>query len=231
MKNSKSSTSITAIPTHLAPGRFSRFDDADPVIKDIVAAQGRARGVLQKILEVHELRMSNLMEAPLANLRASKAHAEKELAATLPIVDGQRTKTRAAIAELQKEIDGSLAQGASWQFAKETREHVRSLPNDKREAFVSDALSRGDTLAAAAVIGTPGYLSGLSESARQLFLHRYREQGHPEQATRIRALTEAQDILDAGGAAMLSEVHGLFDAVDLQAAEKHAEKVRQAEAG
>lgn len=224
--------SFTAIPTHLAKGRFSKFDADDPVVRNIVSVQGRMRAKTQKIVEVHELRMGNAMETPLANLKASKAHAEKELAATLPMVDRQREATGAEVAKLQKVIDDSLADGAlNWAYAKETREHVKSLPKGVRGDFVSNALATGQTRAAAAVLGVPAYLSGLSEGERNLFLHRYKEESHPIEAARIRALTEAQELLDTGGTAMISEVHSLFNTVELDAAEKHAEKVRQAEVG
>ena len=189
------------------------------------------RSRLHKIKRVHDLRMSNLLEAPLANLRASKAHAEKRLVEALPLVDGQRKKTKATIEKLESEIENSLENGAlRWQFAAETRAHVKSLSKEDRSKFIERALSNGDRRAVAAVLGVPGYLSGLNDSARQLFLSRYRRECFPERTARIDALREAQEILDAGGSSLMREVETLFRNADLSSAEAHADRLRQAEA-
>lgn len=200
MKKSQSKLKITELPTSLAERRFDSFDETDPVIKDIVSVQSRMRSRLSKIMQVHELRMGNAIEAPLANLKASKSHAERELVQVLPMVDRQREQTNAAIAHLEKEIDESLADGAiKWQFAHEARQHVKQLTNNDREKFVENALRNGDRKAAAAVLGVPAYLSGLNESAYKLFQHRYRSECFPKSAARIKSLRQAQDILDEGG--------------------------------
>lgn len=231
MNNHQSKLKITELPTHLAEQRFSSFDTSDPVIKDIVSVQGRMRSRLGKIKQVHELRMGNAIEAPLANLRASKSHAEKELTQTLPLVDGQRKRTSAEISTLEKEIDESLERGAvRWQFAEETRQHVRQLPKNDRAKFVETALANGDQLAAAAVLGVPAYLSGLSDSSRNLFASRYRSECFPESSARIKALSEAQEILDEGGKSLMREVERLYRDVDISSAEAHAERLRQLEA-
>jgi hypothetical protein len=231
VKKAESKLKITELPTHLAEPRFNNFDPDDPVIRDIVSVQGRMRSKLGKIKQVHELRMGNAIEAPLANLAASKSHAEKELAQTLPFVDQQRKKTRDAIAALEKEIDESLDKGASrWQFAEETRQHVKQLSQKDREKFVETALRDGDQLAAAAVLGVPPYLSGLNKSAHKLFLSRYRSECFPESSARIKALSDAQDILDKGGMAFMSEVEQLFRNADISGAEAHAERLRRLEA-
>jgi hypothetical protein len=81
---------------------------------------------------------------------------------------------------MQREIDASLEQGATkWAFAQETRQHVKELPADKREAFVADCLARGDALAAAAVLGVPPYLSGISEASHAMYLRRYADAAFP----------------------------------------------------
>lgn len=231
MNNHQSKLKITELPTHLAEQRFSSFDTSDPVIKAIVSVQGRMRSRLGKIKQVHELRMSNLLEAPLANLRASKSYAEKELAQMLPMVDKQREKTNSEIAALEKEIDESLEKGAvRWQFAEETRQHVRQLTKNDRAKFVETALADGNQLAAAAVLGVPAYLSGLNDSARNLFVSRYRTMCFPKSSARIKALSEAQEILDEGGKSLMREVETLYRNEDISSAEAHAERLRQLEA-
>ena len=175
--------------------------------------------------------MSNLLEAPLANLRASKSYAEKELAQMLPMVDKQREKTNSEIAALEKEIDESLEKGAvRWQFAEETRQHVRQLTKNDRAKFVETALADGNQLAAAAVLGVPAYLSGLNDSARNLFVSRYRTMCFPKSSARIKALSEAQEILDEGGKSLMREVETLYRNEDISSAEAHAERLRQLEA-
>ena len=231
MNKAQSKLKITELPTPLAEPRFNSFDTTDPVIRDVVSVQGRMRSRLSKIMNVHELRMGNAVETPLANLKASKSHAEKELAQTLPLVDQQRQKTKAAIAALEKEIDASLDKGASkWQFAEETRQYVRQLTNKEREKFVERALSDGDQLASAAVLGVPAYLSGLNKAAHTLFLSRYRSECFPGSSARIKALSEAQEILDEGGKSLMREVESLFRNADISSAEAHAERLRQLEA-
>lgn len=221
----------TRLPTHLAEGRFAPFDAEDPTVRDIVAAQGRARKSLESIHRFHELAMTNPNETPVANMRASKLHAEKKQAEALAVIDAQRKRTRAEVTRMQSEIDASLERGAlKWPFAAETRQHVKSLPADKREAFVADALARGDTLAAGAVLGVPPYLSGLTEATQAVYLHRYKAEAFPDYMKRIESLTEAQEILDAGGASILDAVGGLVNEAELAKAEKHAALMREAEA-
>lgn len=222
---------LNSLPTHLVEGRFAKFDDKDPVIQAIVSAQGRARTKLLKVFEVHDLHMSNRLKTPLANMLASKGFAEKALAEVLPALDRQREATKAEIKKLQRTIEDSLEAGAlRWNFATETREYVRSLPTAKdREKFIADALARGERLAAAAVLGVPAYLSGLSETSQKLFLHRYKAEAFPDVVARTEALTKAQDILDDGGQSMISEVQKLFDQQALNDAEGHVEKIRAAE--
>ena len=227
MKKSK----LTRIPTHLHAARFSRFEADDPVVKDIIAAQARARAAAEAILESYDLRMADPNNTRAANLRKAKVYAEKKLAEVLPAIDEQRKRTRAVIDEAEKDIARGLAEGATeWAFAQETRAHVRSLTEPQRAAFLGDCFNRGDRLAAAAVLGVPAYLSGLSEAAQRAYRLRYRQVFHPAESKRVAALSAAQEILDAGGTAFINSTMRLFDDREVSAAEQHERRVTEAEA-
>jgi hypothetical protein len=79
------------------------------------------------------------------------------------------------------------------------------------------------------VLGVPAYLSGLNKAAHTLFLTRYRSECFPESSARIKALSEAQEILDDGGKSLMREVESLFRNADISSAESHAERLRQLE--
>jgi hypothetical protein len=223
---------VTKIPTHLHEGRFAKFDAGDSVVAEIVAAQRRARGEMERILEVHELRMDNPLQTRIANLKASKSHAERRMLEALRVIDRQRERTAKVVETLEGKIEAELANGARrWELSGETRARFNAMRDAERQKFIDERFAEADVLALGAILGVPGYLSGLSEGRREVLLHRYRQTFHGEDLARVEALREAQKVLDDGGSAMLTNVAAMFADREIAAAEAKEARVREAESG
>jgi hypothetical protein len=206
-------------PTHLHPGQFDRFDIADPVIAGLESARAAAFRAAESIVAAAQARAANTLETPLKNQQAARAYSRRKLAETLPALDAAIARGITAVANLEQIIATSLSKAATaWTFANATREHVRSLPDGSaRVEFIMRDL-RGDAQAASAVIGAPGYLSGLSDGQHAMLAEAHRRAVFPAEAARAAAITEGVGILTDGGQLFMQRVHAMFDDKTLGAA-------------
>lgn len=103
---------------------------------------------------------------------AKKAHEMEKMRTrhashAMPKIDSLFKIARHAAEKAENELSESFSHAATFFGARsvvspsEIREHVRQLPAGERMTFIHQAVTRGDTQTAAAVLLAPRYLSGL----------------------------------------------------------------------
>lgn len=91
-------------------------------------------------------------------------------------------------------------------IASEIRAHVKNMSVDQRLQFLSHAHQNGDIESLRAVLGAPGYLSGISEEERQVRTRMLHEKQSPETASRLKVMRAALDMLERRSGLVLTAV-------------------------
>jgi hypothetical protein len=88
-------------------------------------------------------------------------------------------------------------------YGTEVRSHIKSLPVEKRGAFVREAIANGDVAVVSAVINTSAFLSGINPKEMAVLKSHAELKFAPEQAKQLAALTALDSkFIDAGKAAL-----------------------------
>lgn len=109
------------------------------------------------------------------------------------------------IANLDKSLSAPLEGGTRDQLAIEIREHVKKLPEDKRGAFVGEAIKKNDIRTLQAILGAPAFLSGLGESHHMLFTKQYRAAANPTAVARLDIARKGLELLEKRSGLILRE--------------------------
>lgn len=88
----------------------------------------------------------------------------------------------------------------------EIRAQFKALPPEKRIAMLHEAQRTGDTDTVRAVLGSPAYLSGMTEEMRRIETRIYNEAQNPQQSARLAVLKKAAELLEQRGGVLLTEV-------------------------
>lgn len=123
-------------------------------------------------------------------------------------------KFDSAVASLTKGIDAMdamlndpvKANAERSSVAAEIRAHIKGLTYEQRQKFLSDAHEAGDTETLRAVLGAPGFLSGITEVERQVRTRLMHEKNSPETANRLKVMRAARDMLLQRGGLVFGEV-------------------------
>ncbi len=78
----------------------------------------------------------------------------------------------------------------------EIRAHAKSLSSDQRVKLITEAIKKGDTKTAGAILGAPSYLSGLSDVEHEMYLRQFHEASQPETAKRLAVMKKAMEKMD-----------------------------------
>lgn len=81
-------------------------------------------------------------------------------------------------------------------ISAEIRAHAKGLSDKNRSAFINHALASEDAQTLSAMLGAPGYLSGLKEVYRTAYTRRFHEQQNPELVKRLDATKRALSLID-----------------------------------
>ncbi len=164
-------------------GTINAFDMAYRMLGEVHAAREAAKNnpewtEARQVLKVAELaskaqdKLARSFDAASANLQKGIVHLEGEL--TRPL------ETQAGLGVVPSEI----------------RAHVKQMDLPERQKFLRVALENGDDKSLVAVLGAPGYLSGLNSDLQDSYIRMYREMRYPDVAARLKVMKGVQALAD-----------------------------------
>lgn len=202
---------MTAVTPSLHPNNIEAIEGYDDNTKGYVNAAVEAFSAAYVGLgQIHEARVA-----------ASKNQAWSENQQIMIVADyAEKHQTQiarkfdSAISSLTKGIesmeamlnDPIKANAERSSIASEIRAHVKNMSVDQRLQFLSHAQETGDIETLRSVLGAPGFLSGISESERQVRTRMLHEKQSPETASRLKVMRAALDMLESRSGLVLTSV-------------------------
>ncbi|QHL91161.1 hypothetical protein GVO57_10460 [Sphingomonas changnyeongensis] len=130
--------------------------------------------IVGKEVEKHKHRLAQRLDRACRDLDARIAHTEGEL-----------------MKPLEARALGSLN--------AEIRNHARSLERPERSKLIRQAMEADDDTTLASILGSPPYLSRLSNEDRDHYLHQYHAKKNPHLVARLALMKKVRDTMDSTG--------------------------------
>ncbi|WP_323042035.1 hypothetical protein [Gemmobacter sp.] len=193
-------------------------DDTKGVLGQVVTAFDTA---YQGIRKVHDARAAAAQDPTMteqAQLVRTQDMADRMFKQAAGALDKAHANLKANIALMETQLSAPVSTEAAGTYGKEIRAHVRGLADrqgastlDKRPGqtalgFVRQAIEGGDHMTAAAVLGAPAYLSGITPDMQRTLTRMYREKHSPVEAKRLRAMQAALDMIHQRGPMLFTEL-------------------------
>lgn len=142
-----------------------------------------------------------------ALLKVSDFAEKRMIAKVYPLWDTASSTLNAKVEAWEKEMTKEVVSQASQMVSGEIRAHFKSMKNDgERHAAFRQALASGDAVVTSALLGAPAMLSGFDEDMKAIMLKEYHERFNPAMAKRLRAVTQARDLVDSKMGVLKKEV-------------------------
>jgi len=190
----------TKVSLDLHPDGIKSIDgygeDTAPVLGPTATAFDTAYLGIQSVVTARAKARTNPTWNEAQQVINTQVLADKVLAKITRTFDRTRADLDKSIAYLEGELSQPLTQQASGSFGREIRDHVKALPTDKLHKFVKDAIASGDHTTAAAILGGPAYLSGLTPEFQRTYLRLYNETREPEKAKRLKVMQGAKALIE-----------------------------------
>ena len=190
----------------LHPGNVSALSDehTDLLASTVSAFDSACKG-LEQVAKARTAAESNDAWTPAHRVMQVGKLSEQVLERSTKAFDTAHKHLNDFVTALDKNLSAPLDGFVSAALAQEIRSYVRNLPEDKRGAFVMDALNKGDKQALGALLSAPGYLCGLSEIQQKHFLRQFHETSNPVAVARLGVAKRALELLEARSALVLTE--------------------------
>ncbi len=131
---------------------------------------------------------------------------KRMIAKVYPAWDAASTSLNSKVEAWEMEMSKEVVSKSSQMVSSEIRAHFKTLPTGERMTAISKAIRDGDEVVASAVLGAPAMLSGFDEEMKQILLKEYHERFNPGLAKRLRAVTQARDLIDSKLGVLRKEV-------------------------
>lgn len=177
-----------------------------------VSAMDALKQAVQNIITARETYRSDVTMTEAAQLLAVDSLHSAQSSKVLPKVDAARATLDKAIASHEAELRKGIKEGATGPFAAETRAMLRGMTDGERMSFLTRAANEGDTVALAAVLGAPTYLSNITADMAQALTERANKARNPKLSVQLDLLRHARDKLDAAGSLFLARSEAMIGA-------------------
>lgn len=197
-------------------------DNDDSAMQDLFDAVKLTREMATKATATTKAVLSNEMKTLPQRHRDSRA-------ATFALLEKATLALDAATKAAQNEIDVIKTKSngpppfrdvVSETKARELRERLSLLDPDRRTAIIDSAIKNDDNLLIGAVLNSPAWLLGISDSEQQLFRHAWANKHFGAEIERMTRLEKAVDDAKRAGSVAISFIDGLTDADLVAKAEK-----------
>ena len=120
--------------------------------------------------------------------------------------DVTRSNLDKAIGALEQQLAAPIESKAAQSISAEIRAYAKDLPNEKRHAFIQQAIDAGDHTTVSALLGAPAYLSGLDTNFQQTYTRFWNERSAPEVAQRLKAMKGAKQMIEERAGLVFGEL-------------------------
>lgn len=200
-----SRVSVSLHPTNVE--KIEGYDDETaPVLGHVLAAFNAAYEGIGKVHTARDAAKSNPTWNEAQQIIKTQDMADAVFAHVAKTMDGSRTRLEQGIAHLEKEMTQPVESRASHPISQEIRAHIKNLPSAERMGFIKQAIDAGDHDTAKAALGAPAYLSGIEAGMQESLLRLYREKSNPAMAKRLKAMTNAKELIEKNGALVFGEM-------------------------
>jgi hypothetical protein len=164
---------------------LENFDENDAALGQARNAFSTATELLKKISDARDPLARDTSKTDGQKLLIMAGVTEKQADRAARAFDNAAKSLKSLIQTLDESLNKPLEQTTHTALCQEIRSYVRGLPKDKREAFVNDAVKRGDMQVMQSVLGAPSYLSEISDERKTIWLRQYREKADPVAVQRL----------------------------------------------
>lgn len=176
---------------------YALFRDAYEALEHLHEARGVAKNDPTLTDDARILKLGELADGYQKKLVAKWDETHSKLSGAIKAIEGQFT------ADL-KMLSDRVALGG------EIRAHFKALPVEKRQAMLHEAQRTGDTDTVRAVLGSPAYLSGMTEEMRKIETRIYNEAQNPALSARLAMLKRAEALMEQRGGLLHTEIPRLM---------------------
>lgn len=135
------------------------------------------------------------------------AVAEKKQERAARAMDSAMVRLNTGIKSIEETLTAPLqSRSGIGTVNQELRAKFESMPSDKREQAINDALKHRDTTTLLALAGASHLLSGLTRERHAILMRQYHELTAPDLAKRLRLMLLARDKLETAGPLLLPQI-------------------------
>lgn len=179
--------SITAVEGYSA--------ETAPYLASVATAFSEAYEGIGKVHTARDKARSNPTWNEATQVIWTQELADKVFANVAKRFDRVKADLDGSIRTLEAELSTPLTSKASLPLASEIRAHVKNLSLKDRVAFVSGAIQRGDEQTVSSLLGSPSYLSGLTDELQAAYTKTWHRERNPALDNRLKAMTGAREAL------------------------------------
>ena len=167
----------------LHPDNVASIDGFDeqtaPYLAPTMTAFSTAYEGIRAVHEAREKAKTNPTWNEAHQIIHTDDFAQKHLARITKSFDVTRSNLEKGIAMLEQQLAAPIESKAAQSISAEIRAYAKNLSNEKRHAFIQQAIDEGDHTSVAALLGAPAYLSGLDANFHPLLERAQRARGCP----------------------------------------------------
>lgn len=171
-------------------------DDTAPYLGQVATAFSEAYEGIKAVWLAKDASLKN----PTWNEAQAMIHtddfAQKKLTRITKHFDSAMANLNKGIEAMEQQLAAPIQHSGSSAIAAEIRAHVKTLSTEDRHKFLDEAQKVGDHTTLSAVLAAPGYLSGVSETERQVRTRLYHEASSPAVAKKLKAMKAARGMIE-----------------------------------
>lgn len=194
----------------LHPDNLRQIDGYDeqtaPYIAHVATAFSEAYEGIKAVWSAKEASAKN----PTWNEALAMIHtddfAQKKLKNITKHFDASLSNLTKGIDAMAQQLATPLQHRGSSSISQEIRTHVKGLTTEQRHKFLDDAQQAHDHTTLSAVLAAPGYLSGVSETERQIRTRQYHEAESPDVAKKLKVMKGARTIIEERAGLVFTEI-------------------------
>lgn len=213
MSDMKISTKVTPA---LHPENIKTLDDYDedtaPYLGQVETAFSEAYEGIKAVWLASEKAKTNPTWNEAQQMIHTDDFAQKKLSRITRQFDSAMSNLNKSIESMEQQLTTPLQQSGNSSLAAEIRAHVKTLPLAERTKFLEEAHRSGDHVTLCAVLAAPGYLSGLSESERQVRTRMHHEATAPAVAKKVKVMKAARTMMEERGGLVFGQIEAAVGA-------------------
>lgn len=200
-----------AVSPSLHPGNIDAIDGvtADTAMH-VAPARAAFQNAYDRLSDIHRARAAAESDPTLtegARILQVAAFADKHQTAITKSFDASHAALTRTINSLEGMLSEPLkAKSERPGVAGEVRSYVKALTPAKRDVWFSERQKAKDFDSLEMILGSPGYLSGMTDDEQAVRTRMYHDMKSPDVAQRLKLLKAADELLTTRGGLIFGEI-------------------------